>query len=260
MGIPRFYAEIIKRYENIQKLVLENQIDYFFIDFNGMIYDAFANVYDKIENSVAFENLLINEILKLTKDLIVNVIKPSKCVYISIDGPAPRAKMVQQRSRRYKATVFEPMISNQIRHSYGVQAVQPTWNPSINASPGTKFMMKLSNALKQKINKNYFGKNLKFILSDAFCPGEGEHKFLNYIRNLNEPDETSYCLYGKDADLLVLSMTLRKNNVFVCRPNDNKLNKDIYKYVYIDVNAMKNRFYNEIMCDLPKQYPEKFTL
>ena len=260
MGIPRFYAEIIKRYENIQKLVLENQIDYFFIDFNGMIYDAFANVYDKIENSVAFENLLINEILKLTKDLIVNVIKPSKCVYISIDGPAPRAKMVQQRSRRYKATVFEPMISNQIRQSYGVQAVQPTWNPSINASPGTKFMMKLSNALKQKINKNYFGKNLKFILSDAFCPGEGEHKFLNYIRNLNEPDETSYCLYGKDADLLVLSMTLRKNNVFVCRPNDNKLNKDIYKYVYIDVNAMKNRFYNEIMGDLPKPYPEKFTL
>ena len=57
MGIPRFYAEIIKRYENIQKLVLENQIDYFFIDFNGMIYDAFANVYDKVENNVAFENL-----------------------------------------------------------------------------------------------------------------------------------------------------------------------------------------------------------
>ena len=260
MGIPRFYAEIIKRYENIQKLVLENQIDYFFIDFNGMIYDAFANVYDKVENSVAFENLLINEILKLTKDLIVNVIKPSKCVYISIDGPAPRAKMIQQRSRRYKATVFEPMISNQIRQSYGVETVQPTWNPSINASPGTKFMMKLSNALKQKINKGFFGKNLQFILSDAFCPGEGEHKFLNYIRNLNEPDETSYCLYGKDADLLVLSMTLRKNNVYVCRPNDNKLNKDIYKYVYIDVNAMKNRFYNEIMSDLPKPYPEEFTL
>jgi 5'-3' exonuclease len=260
MGIPRFYAEIIKRYENIQKLVLENQIDYFFIDFNGIIYDAFANVYDKVENSVAFENLLINEILKLTKDLIVNVIKPSKCVYISIDGPAPRAKMVQQRSRRYKATVFEPMISNQIRQSYGVETVQPKWNPSINASPGTKFMMKLSNALKQKINKGFFGKNLQFILSDAFCPGEGEHKFLNYIRNLNEPNETSYCLYGKDADLLVLSMTLRKNNIFVCRPNDNKLNKDIYKYVYIDVNAMKNRFYNEIMGDLPKPYPSEFTL
>ena len=70
MGIPRFYAEIIKRYENIQKLVLENQIDYFFIDFNGMIYDAFANVYDKIENSVAFENLLINEIIKYVKLMV----------------------------------------------------------------------------------------------------------------------------------------------------------------------------------------------
>ena len=251
MGIPRFYAEIIKRYENIQKLVLENQIDYFFIDFNGMIYDAFANVYDKVENSVAFENLLIIEILKLTKDLIVNVIKPSKCVYISIDGPAPRAKMIQQRSRRYKATVFEPMISNQIRQSYGVETVQPTWNPSINASPGTKFMMKLSNALKQKINKGFFGKNLQFILSDAFCPGEGEHKFLNYIRNLKENKKTSYCLYGKDADLLVLSMTLKKNNIFVCRPNDNKKNNTIHKYVYIDVNAMKENFYKEIMIGVP---------
>ena len=34
-----------------------------------MIYDAFANVHDKVENSVTFENLLINEILKLSKDL-----------------------------------------------------------------------------------------------------------------------------------------------------------------------------------------------
>lgn len=260
MGIPGFYREIIKRYTNIQSYELDKIIDYFFIDFNGLIYDAERLIHDKAENTVKFENLLINEILKLVKDLIVNVVKPSKCVYISIDGPAPRAKMVQQRSRRYKQTVFEPFIKEQIQKSYGIEPTTSEWNMSVNASPGTKFMLKLSNALKQKITKKYFGKDLKFILSDAFCPGEGEHKFLNYIRNLDEDEGTSYCLYGKDADLLVLSMTVKKPNVYVCRPNDNYENKDLYKYEYLRVDAMKENFYNEIMDGFSKPYPENMTI
>lgn len=264
MGIPRFYAEIIKRYNNIQKLLLEKSIDYLFIDFNGIIYDAY-NIckldYNEIKNNAKFENLLINEILKLTKDIIINIIKPNKCVYISIDGPAPRAKMVQQRSRRYKGTIYEPKINNLIRKEFEKEEIyNDIWNPSINASPGTKFMMKLSNSLKNKICKNYFGKELKVILSDAFCPGEGEHKFLNYIRELPNNSNESYCLYGKDADLLVLSMTLKKNNIYICRPNDDKKTNNEHKYVFLNIDNMKENFYKEIINGLPKPYPENINL
>ena len=259
MGIPGFYREIIKKYD-IQKFNLDHKLDYFFLDFNGIIYDVFYGLpSNKIENNKKFENYLINEILKHTKELIVNVIKPTKCVYISIDGPAPRAKMIQQRSRRYKGTVFDPMIKNQIRKNFNKPNIEPGWNPSINASTCTKFMMKLSNSLKQKIVKNYFGKNLNIILSDAFCPGEGEHKFLNYIRNLKENKKTSYCLYGKDADLIVLSLTLNKDNVYVCRPlKDQKNNSKKYEYLSIDI--MKKSVFNEIMQDFPKPHPKNINI
>ena len=263
MGIPRFYAEITKKY-NIQLYLLNVLIDYLFIDFNQLIYDAYENIREQSENSNSFERKVINEILRITKDLIQNVVKVKKCVYISIDGPPPRAKMVQQRSRRFKSALFEPKVIQDIKTKLNIKSDDSNlWNSSSNASPGTKFMYKLSTSIKNKIKSGYFGKDIQIIFSDSSIPGEGEHKFMNYIRDMDLKPDENICFYGKDGDLMILAMTTRKNNTYILRPtdlSDVNFNTSIHKYVYLNVDLMKQSIFKDLTENLKKPLPAKLSM
>ena len=93
-------------------------------------------------------------------------------------------------------------------------------------SPGTKFMKQLSDQLhffvKYKLNTDPLYKNLKScVLSDGSVPGEGEHKMLDYIRQLrrnpNYDPNTRHCFYGADADLIMLSLLTHEPHFTIIR-------------------------------------------
>ena len=100
-------------------------------------------------------------------------------------------------------------------------------------TPGSEFLGKCSSALKayikSRINKDPLWKNLNVIFSDASVPGEGEHKILDFIRtqrNSNKYDSnTSHCIYGADADLIMLSLIMHEPNFFIIRES---LNENYY--------------------------------
>ncbi|XP_066586581.1 5'-3' exoribonuclease 1-like isoform X2 [Prorops nasuta] len=91
--------------------------------------------------------------------------------------------------------------------------------------PGTLFMTKLIDQLKYfityKISNDREWQNCKVILSGPEVPGEGEQKIIDHIKFLNsEPDynpNMKHCIYGQDADLIILSLCSHVPNIFVIR-------------------------------------------
>lgn len=266
MGVPTFFLQIIrnKYYKNVHNGIQNGKVncDYFFMDFNGTVYNAYEIVRKKNEDKVLskekLEELIIEEVILLTQNLICDVIKPKKMTYIALDGPAPRAKMVQQRSRRFKAPMEKEFMKN-LRKKYNINDDNIEWDRSANISPGTEFMEKLSNGILNAMKNKAFQKhnpNMSIIFNNGNVPGEGEHKFLDIIRKMRSMETTkndSIYLYGRDADLIVLAITTHKNNMHIVREIKAETDKDLkkmyidYDYLQINIDNLADGFYKELI-------------
>ena len=180
------------------------------------------------------EEEMMVEIFKYT-ERVVNMARPRKVLMLAIDGVAPRAKMNQQRSRRFRAAqeavdkeeakreaikMFEAMghpVSEESKNS-------KSWDTNA-ITPGTPFMDLLSNSLKYwisyKLTNDPGWRDLKVIISDSSVPGEGEHKIVDWIRRQRSYSEwdanTSHVIYGLDADLIMLSLATHEPHFRVLR-------------------------------------------
>lgn len=259
MGIPTFFLSIIRNkfYKNVHSGINKGRVDcdYFFMDYNGIVYGAYENVKNQfLEKNMTkdeIEEIIIREVIRYTKYLITEVVRPKKVTYIALDGPAPRAKMIQQRSRRYKGYYEKILLQEEKKNKkYNINTNvngdnKLEWDRSSNISPGTMFMEKLSNALIGEMKAKSFSVHqpkMDVYLSNSNVPGEGEHKFLNIIRSMRKKKSTENLkvyLYGKDADLIVLAISTHKTNVHVIREmqlETPELKKLYEGFEYIDVN------------------------
>lgn len=103
----------------------------------------------------------------------------AKKVFIAFDGLVPYGKIVQQRYRRFRIKEPEAFDKNQI-------------------SPDTPYMRSLEQAIRERFPE--------IELSPTQVAGEGEHKIFQEIKKLPEDQRESICIYGLDADLILLSL------------------------------------------------------
>lgn len=202
MGVPQFVSWLLTILPEMSSSISKDvKIDNLYLDMNGIFY--------------TFKNLTEDEmILRIFMyiEQLVDITSPKKNLFLAIDGVAPLSKQTQQRQRRWS--------SSETTQQFDTKSI----------TPGTDFMYQLSKHIDYfihlKMSQDEKWKNLKVYFSDGFVPGEGEHKIIDFIRKRKEEDDLSkeevHCMYGMDADLVMIGLATHLENFYILREGTSK--------------------------------------
>jgi len=220
MGIPVYFKTLVSdnRSSILHKGKLD-KIDFLFLDLNCLIHPSVRGLTDEDE----MIEKIISDITKL-----IDYSGVKKLLYIAIDGIAPKGKMKQQRQRRFRSALERKYSS------------ENCWNTNA-ISPGTYFMRKLNEALEEFIHSL----EIKTILSDSDERGEGEHKILHYIK---ENDlEGRICIYGLDADLIMLSLVSGSEDIVLLRERtEYNIEETDEEFIYLKIDPLKEHIIHSL--------------
>lgn len=226
MGVPKFFRWCAERYPSVITPFKDSPppVDNLYLDVNGIIHNCtHPNDVDATRRSPTEKEMIEAMFAYLEK--LFNAIKPRKHFLLAVDGVAPRAKMNQQRQRRYRAG-YEMMVARSEALAMGEDVPDEKDVFDSNCiTPGTPFMVRVSKEfqyfIEMKMAVDPAWRTCKVIFSGHDCPGEGEHKIVDFVRRRKmlpgyDPNET-HCMYGLDADLVMLALATHEPHFVLLR-------------------------------------------
>jgi 5'-3' exonuclease len=221
MGIPYYFKQVSDDFPYTLQHQLSESCRRLFLDFNCAIHFCSNELKTYLKghrqlpaSQDAFEGQLIAQVLRYL-DFICGHASPQELVYIAIDGIPPRAKIVQQRKRRYISAFVRQQTLTMLRAEahrerlgsrlFELEWLEKEWDSNA-ISPGTAFMNKLADALRHHRPAG-LPLSCSYVVSDSHELGEGEHKIFHHIAStMGVRGNGVDVIYGLDADLIMLSL------------------------------------------------------
>lgn len=237
MGVKHFYLWYSRNFKDCLSSEPQMPIDVLALDLNGLFHPVAQKVFQYGSHAPPPQLLSRphrphRSMIHLFKEVCEKIeycrklCNPRKKLLLCVDGVAGMGKMNQQRQRRFRTA--KTMEEGQ------------TFNPNA-FTPGTKLMDHLTKYIdwyiRSMISYHPEWKNLEVIFSNEKVAGEGEHKIMQYIREHGSTTDT-YCIYGLDADLMMLGMILPVDKVIIAREAEENVVQ------YVDVNSFRKEILN----------------
>eukprot|EP00740_Mantoniella_antarctica_P005588 CAMPEP_0181353082 /NCGR_PEP_ID=MMETSP1106-20121128/2649_1 /TAXON_ID=81844 /ORGANISM="Mantoniella antarctica, Strain SL-175" /LENGTH=360 /DNA_ID=CAMNT_0023465677 /DNA_START=107 /DNA_END=1186 /DNA_ORIENTATION=- len=225
MGVPKFYRWLSERYPMLNHTCDAGNvpiIDNLYLDMNGVVHNCSHGAGTDINTRMTEDEMMAKIFSYL--DHIFQMVRPRRLLYMAIDGVAPRAKMNQQRSRRFRSALDAEKLRTEARAKGEPEPVGEPFDSNC-ITPGTPFMARLSEHLRfyvlKKQTEDPLWQKATVILSGHEVRGEGEHKIMEHIRWARgapdwDPNQT-HCLYGLDADLIMLALVTHEPHFCLLR-------------------------------------------
>ena len=204
------------------------ECDNLYIDMNGIIHPC---SHPEVGPQPTSEEEMFENVCRYV-DRLVRVMRPRQMLYLAIDGVAPRAKMNQQRARRFRAAqearenqeLEENVRKELLKTGQNIPPTKKAWDSNV-ITPGTTFMLRLSEFLRfyvrKRLTEDKSWRHLRVIFSDASIPGEGEHKIMAHVRlqrsQAGYDPNLVHVMHGLDADLIMLALATHETHFYISR-------------------------------------------
>ncbi|KAG9299113.1 hypothetical protein G9A89_020426 [Geosiphon pyriformis] len=251
MGIPGFFRWLASHYPQVVERVVPNSrhvTDFLYLDINALFHSAnLAKSKKKGSKRKLTPGRMLAKVFQ-KMDEAIDLCNPQALVYIAMDGVAPRAKMNEQRVRRYLAVNIKPKnpaivppigipsssqklaVANEDAITIEVGGDNEDNGgfflpgESVAITPGTPFMKAANEAIRYYIYQrlNGYRRHMQIIFSDSSVPGEGEHKLFHFLKSQRIQRsyniESRHIVCGGDADFIMYSLMTHEQNIRILRP------------------------------------------